>query len=75
MFRGLNSPDSDKLDEKYFEYVIIVIFDDDLKFDEPLPIVLKTDSFSSVAAIDDTDKLKDLPTDQKFPYCQHQEAP
>lgn len=46
---------------------------DDLEFDEPLPIVLKTDSFSSESFIDDTDKLKDFPTDQKFPYCRQQD--
>lgn len=59
MEEGANSPD----------YVNA----DDLEFDDPLPYILRTDSFSAEPFIDDTDKLKEFPTDQKFPYCRQQD--
>ena len=46
---------------------------DDLEFDTPPMLSVGADQFSKVPFIDDTEKLKDFPTDQKFPYKRDQD--
>ena len=59
MEEGANSPDFVNVDE--------------LNFDTPVQLTVGADTFSPIAAINDTDKLKDFPKDQKFPYCRQQD--